>query len=154
MSDGHPYSSLIRSIAARSCSSSRMVVAVRRFFCVMPQYYHIDIHPVKCYIFFVGLGTLPRKRETVRLRVPSQWNIRWVPNKKPCSGKIFPVERNAPCLQVVRHGGQGRAPCQCAQWSGNTPMMCRALKLKLYSPLGYRVEVEHRHKPVPFYGTR
>ncbi len=102
MSDGHPYSSLIRSIAARSCSSSRMVVAVRRFFCVMPQYYHIDIHAVKCYSFFVGLGTLPRKRETVRLRVPSQWNIRWVPNKKPCSGKIFPVERNAPCLQVVR----------------------------------------------------
>jgi len=33
-------------------------------------------------------------------------------------------------------------------------VMCRAMKLKLYSPLGYRLEGEHRHKPVPFSGTR
>ena len=26
--------------------------------------------------------------------------------------------------------------------------MCRAMKPKLYSPLGYRVAVEYRHKPL------
>ena len=48
-SDGQPYRSLMRAMASLSCSSRRIVVAIGRFFSFMPQYYHIDILPVKCY---------------------------------------------------------------------------------------------------------
>ncbi len=58
-SDGQPYISLMRAIASLSCSSKRIVVADSRgFFSVMPQYYHIDIHAVKCYILGTGQKAL------------------------------------------------------------------------------------------------
>ena len=57
-SDGQPYISLIRAMARLSASSKRMVVA-GRLCCLsfMPQYYHIDILPVKCDTFISTLRT-------------------------------------------------------------------------------------------------
>src|SRR2546423_2780786 len=110
--------------------------------CRRPQAHSLDVLGHLCYTLCVGLGTLVRQGETVRLHgtFPTERSG----SHRECRDGVK-RSRSITTLRA-RHAGRERAACQTAQ--SRKTRMCRAMKPKLYSPLGYRVAAEYRHKPL------